>query len=165
MNQDLEHIWLPRGGIKIFCGWEEAGLSWLIRFFWEFSSETILWLKELFLSSSSWRSSLLLLLSVADFKNILVNMRVLNILRTDYVFDILRTIRYILTLLTKALMSKHREVFWPILSSYYTTLDAKLFKNAATLLPGYIIIYFIIVRMPIIIHMLWANECHLSLRN
>ena len=44
---------------------------------------------------------------------------------------------FILTLLTKALRSKRREFFLSILGSYYTTLDAKLFEDAATLLPGY----------------------------
>ena len=41
------------------------------------------------------------------------------------------------SLLTKAPRSKRREVFLSILSSCYTTLDAKLFEDAATLLPGY----------------------------
>ena len=48
----------------------------------------------------------------------------------------------ILTLLTKALRSKRREVFLSILGSCYSTLDSKLFKDAATLLPGYM--YFIV---------------------
>ena len=45
---------------------------------------------------------------------------------------------FILTLLTKALWSKRREVFLFIFGSCYTTLDAKLFEDTATLLPGYI---------------------------
>ena len=44
----------------------------------------------------------------------------------------------ILTLLTKALRWKRREVFLFILGNCYTTLDAKLFEDAVTLLPGYI---------------------------
>ena len=40
---------------------------------------------------------------------------------------------------TKALglRSNRREVFLSILGSCYTILDAKLFEDAATLLPGY----------------------------
>ena len=41
------------------------------------------------------------------------------------------------TLLTKAPWSKRGKVFSSILGSCFTTLDAKLFKDAATLLPGY----------------------------
>ena len=43
----------------------------------------------------------------------------------------------------KALRSKRREVFPSILGSCYTTFDAKLFEDAATLLPGYIKVYVV----------------------
>ena len=42
------------------------------------------------------------------------------------------------TLHTKAPWSKRREVFLSILSGCYTTLNAKLFEDAATLFPGYV---------------------------
>ena len=45
--------------------------------------------------------------------------------------------RFDLTLLTKTLSSKRREVFLSILGSCYTTMDAKLFEDAATLFLGY----------------------------
>ena len=47
---------------------------------------------------------------------------------------------FILTLLTKALKSKRREVFLSILGSCHTILDAKLFEDTATLLFGYIVL-------------------------
>ena len=43
-------------------------------------------------------------------------------------------------LLTKTLRSKRREVFLSVLGSCHTTLDAKLFEDAATLLPDFIVI-------------------------
>ena len=47
---------------------------------------------------------------------------------------------YLLSLRKFALRSKRREVFLSVVGSCYTTFDAKLFEDAATLLPAYIIL-------------------------
>ena len=59
------------------------------------------------------------------------------------------------TFLTKALRSKRGEVFLSVLGSCYTTLDAKLFEDAATFLPGYIGTYPCIVHFDI--HSVFTN--------
>ena len=62
---------------------------------------------------------------------------------TSQCFDLRAFVRrVILTLLTKALRSKRRDVFLSILSSCYTTLDAKLFEDAGTLPLGYTGIWY-----------------------
>ena len=55
----------------------------------------------------------------------------------------------------KALRSKRREVFLSILGSCYTTLDAILFEDAATLLPGFFICIWLTQKLRSKAKLLW----------